>query len=81
MGHAGHSTGAGSPLWRGRRSVGGRGALRYNPAIQGFYQRRRRRGKSGKVALTAAARKLLAVLNAMPRDNKPWDPATAENNV
>ncbi|NJO54326.1 MAG: IS110 family transposase, partial [Bacteroidales bacterium] len=35
-------------------------------------------GKPAKVALIAIARKLLTILNAMIRDNKPWrDPKAA----
>ncbi|HEY4106151.1 MAG TPA: IS110 family transposase, partial [Polyangiaceae bacterium] len=29
-------------------------------------------GKAGQVALTACMRKLLTILNAMIRDNRPW---------
>ena len=60
--------------------VGGRGhirrvlyatpAIKHNPAIRTFYL-----PSPGKVALTAAMRKLLTVLNAMLRDRRPWQPA------
>lgn len=50
-------------------------AARYNPVIRAFYQRLRAAGKAIKVAQVAAMRKLLTILNAMVRDNKPWDPA------
>jgi transposase len=74
--------------FRGRRMiVGGRGhirrvlymatltAIKHNPAIRTFYLRLRAAGRPGKVALTAAMRKLLTVLNAMLRDRRPWRPA------
>ena len=70
---------------RGRRSCwGGRPAVRtvlymaaltaarYNPALRPFYQRLRAAGKPAKVALTAVARKLLVLLNAILRDQRPW---------
>jgi len=50
-------------------------AVRYNPPIRAFYRRLRDAGKAVKVAQVAAMRKLLTILNAMVRDNKPWDPA------
>jgi transposase len=73
---------------RGRRMIrGGRGsvrrvlymatltAIRHNPRIRTFYQRLRTTGHPGKVAVTAAMRKLLTMLNAMLRDHRPWQPA------
>lgn len=72
---------------RGRRSVwGGRAtvrstlymaalvASRHNPVIRSFYDRLLEKGKPKKVALTACIRKLLVILNAMLRDQKPWNP-------
>lgn len=47
-------------------------AARWNPALRGFYQRLRAAGKPAKVALTAVARKLLVLLNAILRDARPW---------
>jgi transposase len=77
-----------SGRWSGARSIAGgragvRSALymavlsasRYNPAIRAFSERLRAAGKAVKVAQVAAMRKLLVILNAMVRDNKPWDPA------
>ena len=71
---------------RGRRRVqGGRfeirrvlymatlSAARHNPSIKAFYDRLLAAGKFPKVALVACMRKLLTVLNAMVRHNKPWD--------
>ncbi|RFF40614.1 IS110 family transposase, partial [Xanthomonas nasturtii] len=43
-------------------------AVRFNPALREFYQRLRTQGKAGKVALVAAMRKLLVILNAKMRD-------------
>ena len=43
-------------------------AVRFNPVLRAFYQRLLAAGKPKKVALTAAMRKLLTMLNAMLRD-------------
>lgn len=71
---------------RGRRRVqGGRFEIRRvlymatltattrNPVIRSFYQRLIAAGKLPKIALVACMRKLLTILNAMVRTNKPWD--------
>ena len=50
-------------------------AARFNPVLRAFYQRLRAAGKLAKVALTAVARKLLTILNAMVRSGQPWAPA------
>lgn len=73
---------------RGRRMItGGRptvrralymatvSALRGNPAIASFYARLTARGRPNKVALIAAMRKLLTILNAIVRDRALWHPA------
>ena len=72
-----------------RRCWGGRPALRsvlymaalvaarWNPVLRAFYQRLRSTGKPAKVALVAVARKLLTILNAMVRDQRPWQPTHA----
>jgi transposase len=73
---------------RGRRMIiGGRAAvrrtlymatltaIRRNPVITAFYGRLRGTGHPPKVALTAAMRKLLVMLNAILRDRRPWQPA------
>jgi transposase len=49
-------------------------ATRHNPAIRAFYQRLLAAGKVKKVALTACAHKLLLVLNAMVKNQTPWNP-------
>lgn len=77
-----------SGRWRGKSMIaGGRtsvrsatflGALvasRHNPILKAFYQRLLQAGKPKMVALIAVARKLLTVLNAILRDNRPWQNA------
>jgi transposase len=48
-------------------------AARFNPVIKEFYQRLLARGKQKKVALVACMRKLLTILNAIAKNNTPWD--------
>jgi transposase len=75
---------------RGHRSIrGGRSdvrcalfnaarvAIQHNPIIKAFYERLRARGKPGKVALVAAMHKLLTILNAMLKTQRPWQPKSA----
>lgn len=70
---------------RGQRTiVGGRAAVRSvlymatltasrrNPIIRAHYQHLLAAGKRKKVALVACMRKLLTILNAMLREQKPW---------
>lgn len=47
-------------------------ATRHNPVIARFYRRLCAAGKRPKVALIAAMRKLLTILNAMLRTRRPW---------
>lgn len=47
-------------------------AARFNPVIKAIYLRLRAKGKPAKVALVACMRKILVILNAMVRDQKPW---------
>jgi transposase len=49
-------------------------ATRHNPIIRDYYQKLRAAGKPFKVALVAALRKLLTILNAMIREKKSWQP-------
>jgi transposase len=51
-------------------------AARCNPGLRAFYERLRGRGKRAKVALTAVARKLVVLANAVLRDRRPWTPQT-----
>jgi transposase len=73
---------------RGRRTIaGGRSpvrsalfmavmvSLRHKLPLSRTYQRLRDRGKPPKLAITACMRKLLTILNAILRDQKPWKPA------
>ena len=56
-------------------------ASRYNPHLKAVYRRLREAGKKPKVALTAVARKLLTIANAMIRDMKHWTPNHAAENA
>lgn len=47
-------------------------ATQCNPVIGGFYKHLVAQGKHKKVALTAAMRKLLTILNAMVREGEAW---------
>lgn len=49
-------------------------AVRCNPMLKPFYLRLRAAGKPAKVALVAAARKLLTILNAMLKTKTAWNP-------
>jgi transposase len=77
-----------SGQWRGQSFIGGgrttvrsvlfMGALvakRHNPTRKAFFDRLVAAGKPKMVALIAVARKLLTILNAIIRDNRPWQPA------
>lgn len=48
--------------------------VRFNPVLRDLYERLVQRGKARKLALIACVRKLLVILNAMPRDLEPWTP-------
>jgi transposase len=50
---------------------------RFNPVLKRMYERLLAAGKPKKVALVALARKLLTILNAMVREGKDWQEATA----
>jgi transposase len=77
-----------SGRFRGRRMIaGGRVAVRnvlymatlvasrYNDKIKAIYQRLVTAGRPKKLALVAAMRKLLTILNAILRDQTPWQSA------
>jgi transposase len=51
-------------------------AVRHNQALKSFYLRLRANGKPAKVALVAAMRKLATILNALVRDDRPWQAAS-----
>ena len=50
-------------------------AVRHNPVLKAFYERLIAAGKPKMVALIAVARKLITILNAIIRDQKPWQNA------
>jgi transposase len=77
-----------SGQWRGRSFIGGgrttvrsavfMGAMvakKHNPVLKVFFDRLIAAGKPKMVALIAVARKLLTILNAILRDNRPWQTA------
>jgi transposase len=77
-----------SGRWKGQSMIGGgrsavrsalfMGALvasRCNPALKVFHQRLLAAGKPKMRALIAVARKLLTILNAIIRDQRPWQTA------
>ena len=77
-----------SGKWRGKSCIGGgrtavraavfMGALvakQHNPVLKPFFDRLVAAGKHKLVALIAVARKLLIILNAIVRDNRPWQTA------
>jgi len=76
-----------SGVFRGKRITGGGRkdvrsrlfmptlvAVRYNPVLKAYYTRLLSRGKCKMVALVAAMRKLLCILNAMTKNNQKWNP-------
>lgn len=77
-----------SGQWRGKSFIGGgRTSVRtalfmgamvakmHNPSLKAFFDRLVAAGKPKMVALIAVARKLLTILNAILRDQKPWQSA------
>ena len=53
-------------------------AVRYNPAMKAFKERLVARGKKAKVILTAVARKLLVIANAVIRTGRRWEREMAQ---
>jgi transposase len=49
-------------------------AVRHNPVLRNHYRALLERGKARKLALVACMRKLLVILNALLRDQVPWNP-------
>ncbi|WP_095198713.1 IS110 family transposase [Mesorhizobium carmichaelinearum] len=77
-----------SGKWRGKSFIGGGRsrvravlfmaalvAIRHNPVLKAFRDRLVEAGKPKIVAVVATMRKLLTILNAMIRDQKPWQAA------
>ena len=65
----------GRPAVRAALFMAAMSAIRCNPVLRAFYRGLLARGKPKMVALIAVARKVLTILNAMIRDNKPWQNA------
>lgn len=74
-----------SGRFRGKRRIGGGRAavrtllymatlvaIRHHPPLRAYYHHLKAKGKVAKVAIVACMRKLLGCLNAMLRDNSPW---------
>lgn len=79
-----------SGQWRGKSFIGGgRASVRralfmgamtvahHNPHLKAFRDKLVAAGKPKLVAIIAVARKLLTILNAIIRDNTPWQPKAA----
>ncbi|MER8480921.1 IS110 family transposase [Mesorhizobium sp. M0976] len=77
-----------SGKWRGKSFIGGGRshvravlfmaalvAIRHNPTLKAFRDRLVKAGKPKIVAVVATMRKLLTILNAIVRDQKPWQTA------
>lgn len=77
-----------SGQWRGKAFIGGgrrtvraalfvatMAAVRHNPMIRAFRKRLLAAGKPKMVTMIACMRKLLVILNAIARDQKPWQHA------
>lgn len=56
-------------------------ARRYNPTLRVFAERLRAAGKPAKVILTAVARKLIVLANAIVRSGQPWSEEIALQHV
>jgi transposase len=69
-------TGKGRPSVRNVLYMAALTGLRYNPVIKKHYDGLVARGKVKKVAITACMRKLLTILNAMMRDQQPFQYTT-----
>jgi transposase len=67
--------GAGRSPVRTALCMGAMVAKRFNPVLKAFYERLLAAGKPKMVATIAAARKLLTILNAVMRDQRPWQSA------
>lgn len=79
-----------SGQWRGHSMIGGgrsvprtmlflgaMSAARHNPDLKAFALRLLNAGKARKAVIIAVARKLLTILNAILRDQTPWQPKKA----
>lgn len=48
-------------------------AIKFNPLIKSFYTKLKNKGKPGKVAIIAGARKLLMILRSIAQRGTPWE--------
>jgi transposase len=48
-------------------------AIRFNPVIKDFFQQLTAKGKTTRVAMIGCMRKIVCILNAMVKHNKPWE--------
>ena len=55
-------------------------AIRHNQAIKSFYQRLRAKGKPSKVAIVAAMRKMITMLNQILKYQNEWKNIAVQNN-
>lgn len=67
-------------IWGGRAEVravlymASLSAMRCNAVIKAFAERLKKAGKPPKVVIVACMRKLLTIMNAMLKNNTPWNP-------
>ena len=52
-------------------------AIRFNSRIKTFADQLKQAGKPGKVVIVACMRKLITIMNAMIKNNSPWNPKNA----
>ena len=70
-------------IWGGRADVravlymAALSAIRYNEPIKAFAERLKKSGKPPKVVIVACMRKLITIMNAMLKNNAPWNPKFA----
>jgi len=70
-------------VWGGRADVravlymAAISAIQHNDTIKVFAERLRKAGKPPKVVIVACMRKLLTIMNAMLKNNTPWNPKIA----
>jgi transposase len=69
-----HMCRKGNDLVRGYLWNATRAAIRYNPAIRALYRRLRSKGKRGDVAIGHCMRKLLHLVFAVWKTDRPFDP-------
>lgn len=76
--HGYRKTKGGRPVVRSALYMATLSGIRYNPVLKPQYEQLVKRGKLKKVAITACMRKMLTILNAMLRDQRPFRlPATS----